>query len=310
MDIFGFSRQHTYLLTLALFWELLSSTPFSLAQILSNTFTAPKGGDEVVMGETFTIRWTSRTGLRIDLYLCEYTLSLGTTGCELIIDEYSENTGTYAWDVPEDLLNVDDANYYIRLFYGTGDLYGGIRESDLFYIRRPAIQTSTSSKSTSSTRSSAVRTFTNTSPTLSLISSAPTSNPSTFSTTTANPTTRSESLLPTLSPTDKSSTSTAASTTSNPSAGTIAGFVVGGVALLAIGVAIGLWYTRRRRRRLEGKATGTATQSPASISGSRSKAPVTVSWAARGNSVTTGGERLVETGDVSEDTEWVPRHAG
>ncbi|KAJ5702877.1 hypothetical protein N7488_010425 [Penicillium malachiteum] len=210
----------------------------------ANPFDNPEGGYVFTAGSPTTLTWDPTTSGTIELRLQWDTVTTPETG-DAIVSDY-DNTGSYTWDVPTDL--VEDREYTIEILDTSDtDDYNflpyftvvGATES------ASATATSTSSSSTStstSTTSTSTSTSSSSSTTASSTSTSSSSSSTTLSTktsTSASSTKASSTATSTSSSTSSSSASSTASETSVPTANAgVVTRVSGGLFAVAAGAAM------------------------------------------------------------------------
>ncbi|KAJ5728629.1 uncharacterized protein N7483_003137 [Penicillium malachiteum] len=213
----------------------------------ANPFDNPEGGYTFTAGSPTTLTWDPTTSGTIDLRLQWDTVTTPETG-ESIVSDY-DNTGSYTWDVPSDLvagreytveiLDSSDTNDYNFLPYFT--VAGATASASATATSTSSSSTSTSTSTTStstSTSSSSSTTATSTS-TSSASSTTLSTKTSTKTSTSASSTKASSTATSTSSSSSSSSASSTASETSVPTAN--AGGVTrvsGGLLAVAAGAAM------------------------------------------------------------------------
>ncbi|EGX48673.1 hypothetical protein TWF173_000786 [Orbilia oligospora] len=155
------------------FTLLLSALPLTLAADLGkNAITAPIAGDVITAGEPYTIEWTNREGTSVTLTLVD-----GPAGQVLPVQEIirnTPNTGTYTWNVPENIPASD--KYAIRITYN--NIPTDYNYSDRFNFENENVVSSAAVSSSAQTSTAATSTGTESA------SSASTTEPETSSATT------------------------------------------------------------------------------------------------------------------------------
>ncbi|KAJ6013984.1 hypothetical protein N7540_008575 [Penicillium herquei] len=214
----------------------------------ANPFSNPEGGYVFTAGSPTTLTWDPTTSGTINLRLQWDSVTTPETG-ESIVSDY-DNSGSYTWDVPTDLvagreytveiLDSSDTDDYNFLPYFT--VAGATETASATATKTSSSSTSTSTSTTStSTSSSSSSSTTATSTTSSTSSSSTTlsTKTSTKTSTSASSTKASSTATSTSSSSSTSGASSTASETSVPTAN--AGGVTrvsGGLLAVAAGAAM------------------------------------------------------------------------
>ncbi|KAJ5732037.1 hypothetical protein N7493_003518 [Penicillium malachiteum] len=176
----------------------------------ANPFDNPEGGYVFTAGSPTTLTWDPTTSGTIELRLQWDTVTTPETG-EAIVSDY-DNTGSYTWDVPTDL--VEDREYTIEILDTSDtDDYNFLPYFTVVGATESASATATSTSSSStSTSTSTTSTSTSTSS-----SSSTTSTSSSISSTSSSATTLSTKTSASASSTKASSTATSTSSSTSSS---------------------------------------------------------------------------------------------
>ena len=125
----------TILIIISLSFIIIFSVLFFINNVKaapSITVTSPNGGESWELSSTHFITWTQTNVNKVNLYAC---YGIGSATCDLIISslETSDNTGSYNWDIPSDLLKRTDYKIHI-IAWQTGVGTDSDKSDEVFII--------------------------------------------------------------------------------------------------------------------------------------------------------------------------------
>ncbi|CAI7615071.1 hypothetical protein N7533_008920 [Penicillium manginii] len=199
-----------------------------------NDFSNPAGGYSFTAGSSTTLTWDHKVGSTVTLRLQSGSITTATSGT--VIASNIDNTGSFTWTVPKNLvkgkeytieiINDDDTSEYNFLPYFTvAGATGAASTSTAASTTTEASTTSTTEASTTSTSTSTEATTTTT--TEASTTEASTTTTSTAAKTTATTLTKASSSAATTTTSSESTTTASTSSASSSSASASATAVPG-----------------------------------------------------------------------------------